>query len=242
MKNILKLGIFSLAFTSFHISNAQNNGLAYEIGVDYNAFKGKNSTNADRPNGGLSPYIGITYRLQSAQLPISVGLRANMFNLDLRHNNTIPLIPEGQFYYANKLKYVQIQMPIAYNFTFQKSEISAAINPAIYINTSSQYSSTLPTINNSEVLNHNTGISYILPPKVVANVGLLVSYTYNIAKVNKQTLGLKVHASYPLLNAISSYTTYDYDVAYKSGAKIGGSTVVSDHYAPLTFGVGLVLK
>lgn len=109
---------------------AQGSNFSYELGVNRYELIGKtNSSSSLNPIGGFSPYFGVNYHLQQNKIPISLGLRANRFELNTSHNNPNPQIRLDQYVFSNSLQYIQLQMPIAYHPTFENNEIMLAVSP-----------------------------------------------------------------------------------------------------------------
>src|SRR5690606_24043351 len=117
-----------------------------------------------------------------------------------------------------------------------------ALSPTLYFNTDSDFDATMPESYDPKVKSFSSGITYIHPQKLTANFDISLAYTHYITQIGKHKLGVKAFASYPLLTALSTYTTYNYDLEHTSLGKIGKSTLITDNYAPLTFGFGIVLR
>lgn len=70
------LGMFTLISMS---ANAQKSGLSYEIGAHYVGYTTESEPTLysnSEINASWSPYIGIHYRLQESELPLSIGLES----------------------------------------------------------------------------------------------------------------------------------------------------------------------
>lgn len=236
------LSLCFLAVISSVVS-AQENPLSYEIGVNSFNFRGKGTKTDSHPSGGLSPYVGITYHLPESKVPLSIGLRANMFRMDINYANSDPKLIYDQYSFAHDFVYLQFQMPISYHWHFRNSNLSAALSPTLYYNTYSKFDAgNQHTRQDPNEIAFSNGTSYIHPQKLTANFDLSIAYEYYFKQIGKHQLGLKAYASYPLLNSLPVNTTYEYNLEHSTLGNLSKSSLITHNYTPVTLGIGVIFR
>lgn len=222
---------------------AQESPLSYEIGVNGFGFRGKGTQTDAHPGAGLSPYVGITYHLPESKVPLSIGLRANMFRMGIDYTNPNPDLIYDRYNFAHDFVYLQFQMPISYHWNFRNSNFSAALSPTLYYNTYAKFDAGQQhTKQDPNEIAFSNGMSYIHPQKLTANFDLSVAYEHYFKQIGKHQLGLKVYASYPLLNSLPVNTTYEYNLEHSTLGKVGKSSLINHNYTPVTLGIGVVFR
>src|SRR5690606_38098281 len=140
---------------------------------------------ATTPNSSFSPYIGFNYYLPDSAIPLSIGLGLSTFKLNAIYSyNGDPAISQKDNYsYQYFLRFIQLQMPITYQWRYKHADLAIGIAPTIYIMSTNDFRSILPYSASPATAYQDLGkgISYNFPQAVSASFNLTASYSYFFA-------------------------------------------------------------
>lgn len=148
--------------------------------------------------------------------------------------------PLSLYSFTYLMDFIHLQIPLSYHLSWKQSEWSAGVTTSLYFNTRRTFKD-----NDPYFLTPNTassiGTSHHAFNSTLANIDLTLAYSYFFKEWGTYDLGIKAYVSYPMLNAITTVNQLDYAQSNEFGSE---SFAVSfkNTYAPITFGVGLVLR
>jgi|GEM_PF-1869146 len=225
-------------------AQSTNNDLSFEIGMNhYDLIKNSDKDRFTKSPSGFSPTLGITYFLDKHNLPISVGMRFNIFKIDFQY------IPKGDFWEPKSLQhtssYVQLQFPIGYHHQIKNTDFTAGLSPALYIGYKESTTGELPSDilgQGGDIVGSGSGYSYHNPNLIVMNCDVFFGVTQYFASIKKSKLGIKAFIHYPLLNNDDITISSDYHATNKNGESFFYSATFHQNFKPLVYGLSLVLK
>lgn len=220
-----------------------NHDLSFEIGMNqYDLIKHSDNNHFTKSPSGFSPTLGITYFLDKHNLPISVGMRYNMFKIDFHYIN------KGDFWEPKSIRhqssYVQLQFPIGYHHQFKNMDLTAGLSPALYIGYKENTTGELPAdaLGQQGIISSSAGISYDNPKGVVMNCDAFFSITQYFVSIKNTKLGIKAYIHYPLLHNDNIIISNDFQFVNEKGNTFSYNATYRQSFKPLVYGLSLVLR
>lgn len=224
---------------------AQKSVWSYEIGGHYVDYTNKGdqplNTHSDINTSG-SPYIGINYRMQNDPLPLSIGLKVSMFKMEINHEYArLGGSSLSPYSFNYLLDFIHLQIPLAYHLIGNQSEWSAGVTTSLYFNIQREFKDNDPYFLTPYSAS-SIGTSNEVFNSTIANIDLSLAYSYFFKDWGAYQLGIKAYISYPMLNAITTLNQLEYTQSNDVGSIESFAVSFKNTYAPMTFGLGFILK
>lgn len=238
IKNYLQFITATCILLASNISKAQI--LTGQIGVQYFGLNGSKYANS-----GFSPTIGFNYRFENSNLPVSIGLTANFFNIDMKQSHPIFSFIENKTYdftFRNQLNFVQFQMPIAYHFDFRQSDLFIGISPTLYWKTKSSFDYQLQETDPHNLISYSKDASFNHPETLTANFDFSLGYNYFFNSNGKRRFGIQAKINYPLLKMQPIVTEVTRNLVYKNGDTETNGYKQTSNFTPYSIGLSLLVQ
>ncbi|HRP90456.1 MAG TPA: hypothetical protein PKX92_10495, partial [Edaphocola sp.] len=140
-------------------------------------------------------------------------------------------------------RWINLQLPVKFNYSFKNSDLSFAYVSGIYFNSFKHYqikeNNSPPTL---DFLGSSNSISHQSPDDIRLCADLLFNYTYYFSKFAKKRIGVQGFFSYPLICPIvtsigKTYSYLSYNIEnyeFTTSRRLG--------VKPISFGLGIVLN